>query len=205
LSFGLFVLMPRKPVFQPAGISRVELPLQAEIDEVFRPRRGTDRALRGVDARDAGHEEVGAAQVEARRERERHDRRRCVRVAHAGRHHADVLPVAVDDRIVGRQARHRDVAPRAEPVEPRLALRTEHRDDHDLDRAALCRGLGECSVGRRGRVACVVALMVLRDRRRGHRRRARRRLRKEWSESASAFLVSMMLGENGCRRLRDRV
>src|SRR5262249_16960664 len=40
-------------------------------------------------------------------------------------------------RVIRRQARYRDVAPRSEMIQPHLPLRTEHRDDHHLHRPAI--------------------------------------------------------------------
>ncbi len=92
----------------------------------IRPCRAPDRY------RNARDHEVGPMQVEAIGESQRHQRRRGIRVPHAGRHHADVLRVAVDIGIVGRQAGHGDRLPGPQFIEPDQAFRTEHRDDHHL-------------------------------------------------------------------------
>jgi len=118
-------------------LPRVDLPLNAELDQVPRPSRGAERAVRRIDAADAGHDEVRAREIEQAREHQRGHRRRRVAVPHAGRDDADVGPVAVHGRVVRRQARHRDVSPRADMIQPHLPLRTEHRDDDHLHRPAL--------------------------------------------------------------------
>ena len=93
--------------------------------------------LHRIDARDARDHEASPAQVEAIGERERHQRCGCVRMSHAGRHHADILSIALHVGIVRRESRHLDGLPRAEMVEPDLSFGAEHRDDHDLHFAAL--------------------------------------------------------------------
>lgn len=95
----------------------------------------------GVDAGDARDQEVGAAQVELRVERDRERRGGHVRVAHARGEQAHVVGIAAQRRALGQQAGHRHLLLELQRLDPRLRLGLEHRDDQHLQRAR-CGGLG---------------------------------------------------------------
>ncbi|CAB3809546.1 hypothetical protein LMG28690_07319 [Paraburkholderia caffeinilytica] len=80
----------------------IDLPLNPEVDQILRPRRGSDRALLRIDPGNPRHHKVRMPQIETRREGQRHDRRGSVAMPHASGHDAHVLLIAVNRRIIRR-------------------------------------------------------------------------------------------------------
>lgn len=99
--------------------------------------RRADRALRGIDARDAGDEKIGPGEVERVGMDERRNRARRIGVAHRGRDETKPLVVAGDFWERLRQSGNGELLVELFVLQPVVRLVLEHRDNEDLRRERL--------------------------------------------------------------------
>jgi hypothetical protein len=112
----------------------IDFPRQVPVHQVTRPGGSAGGSLLGVDAGNAGNQEVGLAEIELAAVDQGRDRCRRIGLAHVSGDLADIVGIAMHLRVGRRQARHRDGLGQRQLVQPRLGLGYEHADDHDLDR-----------------------------------------------------------------------
>lgn len=138
------------------NFARVDLMQEVAIDNPFGPRRGSGRAIFGIDAGNACDDPIGFAQIETRIETERHDGRCGARRAdtRGDREHAVLVEPQVTSalrkREHGKQVLTLDpVLQLARPIaEVRAGLEHGYNYDLDLD------GLLRVSRDRQGKREC---------------------------------------------------
>ena len=125
-------------------LARVDLVREVAVDQPLRPGGRAQRHVVRVGAGDAGHQPVGAAEIEARVHAQRHDRGRGTGGADAGDDAEHALggvvaqvAIALRERQHDRQREALDPGLELARLIARVRTRLEHGDDHDPDRDRL--------------------------------------------------------------------